>query len=69
MVLRCKVGAHVASARAGVLLDLDSHGIEFGVSAKLLTTGDFKLGFGSSGFDFELGNPGLGGISIYIRIY
>ena len=64
-----KEGASLATARAGVVVDLGNHGIEFGVSASLLTTGEFQLGWGSNGFVFKLGTPGPGGVGIYIRIY
>ena len=64
-----KAGASLATARAGVVVDLGNYGIELGVSASLLTTGEFQLGWGSNGFVFKLGTPGPGGVGIYIRIY
>lgn len=62
------VEASVVSVRGGIQVNLGELGIEVGGSAKVLTTGEFTVGFGSDGFVFSLGNPGLFGFSIYIRI-
>lgn len=60
--------ASIASARAGIQFDLGQLGVEVGGSAKFMTTGEFQFGFGSDGFVFALGNPGPGGVSVYIRL-
>lgn len=60
--------ASIASARGGFQFDLGQFGIEIGSSAKFMTTGEFQLGVGNDGFVFALGNPGPGGVSVYIRL-
>lgn len=60
--------ASIALARGGVQFDLGQFGIEIGGSAKFMTTGEFQFGVGSEGFVFALGNPGLSGVSVYIRL-
>ena len=59
--------ASIASARGGIQFDLGQFGIEIGGTAKFMTTGEFQLGVGSDGFIFAIGNPGPGGVSVYIR--
>jgi hypothetical protein len=62
------VEASVASARGGFQFDLGLFGIEVGGSVKFMTTGEYQIGFGNKGFVFALGNPGPGGVSVYIRL-